>query len=87
MTAEFTIHFDSAEEFLRLLQLLKESGIKHFTFKPVIRQKKQPEPEKRDWSGAGAINLGSSLDHSNIRDLAYGEFWEKTVQSPSRPQI
>ncbi len=84
MTAEFTIHFDSAEEFLRLLQLLKQSGIKHFDFKPVIMQKKQPKPKKRDWTGAGAINLGSKLDHMNIRGLAYEEFWQKQpLQNPN----
>jgi len=70
MTAEFTIHFDSAEEFLRLLQLLKESGIKHFNFNPVIRQKNKPEQAKAQWA-FGIGNLAGKLDHLNIRDYAY----------------
>lgn len=70
MTAEFTIHFDSAEEFLHLLQLLKESGVRHFTFKPVLRQKKQPKAEKSQWA-FGIGNLGGKLDHINIRDYAH----------------
>ncbi|TAK34937.1 MAG: hypothetical protein EPO28_15405 [Saprospiraceae bacterium] len=70
MTAEFTIHFDSAEEFLRLLQVLKESGIKHFTFNPAIRPKKRPKQEKTQWA-FGIGNLAGKLDHVNIRDYAY----------------
>jgi len=70
MSAEFTIHFDSAEEFLRLLHLLKESGVNHFTFKPVLRQKKQPKAEMRPWA-FGIGNLGGKLDNINIRDYAH----------------
>lgn len=69
MTAEFTIRFDSTEDFLRLLQLLKESGIKHFTFNPVIQSKQPPKQPKPQWA-FGIGNLGGRLDHVNIRDYA-----------------
>ncbi len=70
MTAEFTIQFDSTEEFLRLIQTLKESGVKHFTFKPILRQPKQPKLLKKQWA-FGVGNLAGRLDHINIRDYAY----------------
>jgi hypothetical protein len=70
MTAEFTIHFESAEEFLRLLQLLKGSGFKHFNFKPVIGPKKKPKTVKGNWA-FGIGNLNGKLDHVNIRDYAH----------------
>lgn len=70
MTAEFTIHFDSAEEFLRLLQVLKESGFRQFSFNPVIRQEKQPKDEKPSWA-FGIGHLAGKLDDVNIRDYAH----------------
>lgn len=70
MTAELTIHFNTAEEFLRLLQVLKESGFKHFNFNPVIGPKKQPKAEKAAWA-FGIGNLAGKLDQVNIRDYAH----------------
>ncbi len=70
MTAEFILHFDTVDDFLRLLDLLKESGIKDFAFKPKIRQKKTGGQPKRKWN-FGIGDLGGKLDRTNIRDYAY----------------
>ncbi len=70
MTAEFTLHFNTVDEFLRLLNLLKESGIKDFTFQPKFQHKKKNSLPKKDWV-FGIGDLGGKLDHINIRDYAY----------------
>ena len=71
MTAQLVLHFDNADDLMRVLQLLKENGLDKLTFRPKRARKKQPEPEKRDWSWAGSVNLGGKLDNVNIRDYAY----------------
>ncbi|MEK7256717.1 MAG: hypothetical protein AAB316_18325 [Bacteroidota bacterium] len=70
MTAEFVLHFKSAEEFLRVVKLLKESGVQYFTLQPKFQENKPPKPEKQDWA-FGIGNLGGRLDQVNIRDYAY----------------
>jgi len=70
MTAQLVLHFDNADDLMRVLQLLKENGLDKLTFRPKRARKKQPEPEKRDWA-FGIGNLGGKLDHVNIRDYAH----------------
>ena len=70
MTAEFTLHFKTVDEFLHLLKLLKENGIKDFTFNPRFQQKKKTGHSQKNWA-FGIGDLGGKLDHINIRDYAY----------------
>ena len=69
MTAELTIHFDTSEEFLRLIRLLKEGGIKNFNLNPRLLPTKKTKPDKAKWA-FGVGNLGGRLDNTNIRDYA-----------------
>lgn len=72
MTAQLVLHFDNADDLMRVLQLLKENGLDKLTFRPKRARKKQPESEKRDWRGIGSVNLGDKLSQiSNLRDYAY----------------
>ena len=70
MTAEFILHFETVDDFLRLLKILKDSGIKDFTFKPKIRQKKEDDPPNPKWN-FGIGDLSGKLDNLNLRDYAY----------------
>jgi hypothetical protein len=70
MTAQLVLHFDNADDLMRVLQLLKENGLDKLTFRP--KRKKQTKPEKRDWKGLGSVNLGDKLSQiPNLRDYAY----------------
>lgn len=72
MTAQLVLHFDNADDLMRVLQLLKENGLDKLTFRSKRVRKKQPEPEKRKWEGIGSVNLGDKLAHiPNLRDYAY----------------
>ena len=70
MTAEFILHFETVDDFLRLLKLLKDSGIKDFAFKPKIRPEKNIDEPNNGWA-FGIGNIGGKLDQVNIRDYAY----------------
>jgi hypothetical protein len=70
MTAQLVLHFDNADDLMRVLQLLKDNGLDKLAFRP--KRKKQPEPEKREWSGIGSVDLGDRLSKiPNLRDYAY----------------
>jgi hypothetical protein len=68
------IYFDDAEDMIRVLQFLKDSGLEHLSFQAQTTGQAPVEPEKRDWSLAGSVDLGEKLASiPNLRDFAYDE--------------
>ncbi|MCB9287788.1 MAG: hypothetical protein H6560_10765 [Lewinellaceae bacterium] len=74
MTARLIVYFDNEGDMIRVLQLLKDSGLDKLAFYTQTTEKLLVEPEKRDWSLAGSVDLGDKLASiSNLRDFAYND--------------
>lgn len=74
MTARLVIYFDDEGDMIRVLKLLKDSGLEGLSLYAQTAKKPLVEPEKRDWSLAGSVDLGNKLVAiSNLRDFAYDD--------------
>lgn len=74
MTARLVLYFDDAEDMIRVLRLLEESGMEGLALQVQLAEKKTAEPEERDWSLAGSVDLGDKLASiPNLRDFAYDD--------------
>jgi hypothetical protein len=70
MTAQIVLNVNNADDLVRLLQILKESGLEQLVLKTKTVRKKKPTPSERTWS-FGIGNIGGKLDGVNIRDFAH----------------
>ena len=74
MTARLVIYFDDEGDMIRVLKLLKDSGLEGLSLYAQTAEKPPVEPEQRDWSLAGSVDLGDKLVAiSNLRDFAYDD--------------
>ena len=72
MTARLVIYFDDEGDMIRVLKLLKDSGLEGLSLYAQAADMPVVEPEKRDWSLAGSVDLGDKLVAiSNLRDFTY----------------
>ena len=74
MTARLIVYFDNEGDMIRVLKMLKDSGLEKLSLYAQTAEKPLVEPEKRDWSLAGSVDLGDKLvSIPNLRDFAYND--------------